>query len=213
MLNVTLICSDSNHPVYESLKVWQADNLDKYEISLLSSVTQLEEKGDILFLVSCSDIIREKHRALFDHVLVLHASDLPKNRGWSPHIWAIVGGETQLTLSLLEAEEPVDTGAIWKKVTIDLDGTELYDEINAKLFQAEVELISWACENVDNVEPVAQVETDSNYLRKRTPDDSEIDVDQPLSSQFNQLRVSDPDRFPAFFYMNGCKYKIKIERF
>jgi methionyl-tRNA formyltransferase len=144
--------------------------------------------------------------------LVLHASDLPKDRGWSPHVWAVVNGKNKLTLSLLEAEDKVDTGAIWKKVNITLDGSELYDEINKKLFDAELQLITWACENVDSVVPVLQDESATNYLRKRTPEDSEIDISQCLESQFNLLRVCDPERFPAYFYKNGCKYKIKIEK-
>jgi methionyl-tRNA formyltransferase len=55
-------------------------------------------------------------RAKYDSSLVLHASDLPAGRGWSPHIWAITNGAESVTLSLLEAEDQVDSGRIWKKM-------------------------------------------------------------------------------------------------
>lgn len=212
MLKVTLLCTDIQHPVYKALEQWKAINKQRYDIELLTTVEQINRKGTLLFLVSCSEIVKKSHRDYFVHTLVLHASDLPKDRGWSPHVWAVVNGKSKLTLSLLEAEDKVDTGAIWKKVDIALDGSELYDEINKKLFDAELQLISWACENVDSVVPVLQYKSVTNYLRKRTPEDSEVDISQPIESQFNLLRVCDPERFPAYFYKNGCKYKIKIEK-
>jgi len=212
MLRVTLLCSDKKHPVYKALEQWEIVNKQRYDIEILTSVDEISRKGTLLFLVSCSEIVKKCHREYFDYTLVLHASDLPKDRGWSPHIWAIVGGKNKLMLSLLEAEDKVDTGPIWKKVEILLDGNELYDEINQKLFYAELQLITWACENVKTVVPVPQNESETNYLRKRTPADSEIDINKSLEEQFNQLRVCDPKRFPAYFYKNGCKYKIKIEK-
>ena len=213
MLRVTLICSDKNHPVFKCLEIWKEVNSKKYTIDLFTSINEVSARGDILFLVSCTEIVKIRHRELFDHTLVLHASDLPKNRGWSPHIWAVLNGESKIVLSLLEAEDKVDTGRIWKKIDIQLDGTELYDEINKKLFDAELLLLSWACENINSVKPHAQDEIASNYLRKRTPEDSELNINQSLKEQFNQLRVCDPERFPAYFYINGCKYKIKVEKY
>ncbi|MDC9522791.1 formyltransferase family protein [Pseudoalteromonas sp. Angola-31] len=213
MLKVTLLCSDTKHPVFKALKLWEEVNQQHYDIEILTSVNDIKRNGTLLFLISCCEIVKKQHRNFFEHTLVLHASDLPKDRGWSPHVWAIVNGANELTLSLLEAEDKVDTGAIWKKLRIPLDGNELYDEINQKLFAAELQLITWACENVDSVAPVLQDESATNYLRKRTPEDSEVDISQSLESQFNLLRVCDPERFPAYFYKNGCKYKIKIEKY
>ena len=81
--------------------------------------------GDILFLVSCSQMIREAERKKYKVTLVLHASDLPEGRGWSPHIWSILDGANQITVSLLEASDPVDSGAIWLKTKFTLEGHEL----------------------------------------------------------------------------------------
>lgn len=212
MLKVTVICSDKAHPVYSSLLSWKEDNEHKYSINLLTSINDVKEPGDLLFLVSCIEIVDAKQRAKFRHSLVLHAGDLPKDRGWSPHIWAILRGDNEITLSLLEAQDAVDSGAIWRKVKITFDGNELYDEINQKLFEAELKLMSWACENIANVQPIPQNESQANYLRKRTPKDSQLDINKTISEQFNQVRVCDPERYPAYFYVNGCKYKIKIEK-
>lgn len=212
MLKVTLICSDKNHPVFRWLQKWKAENEHHYIVNLHTRLADITSEGDLLCLVSCSEIVTKEHRNMFHHSLVLHASDLPKNRGWSPHIWSIINGENDITLSLLEAEDKIDTGRIWGKIKIKLNGTELYDEINQKLFDGELQLISWACTNIDCITPKPQDNSTSNHLPKRTTKDSELDISKPIESQFNLLRVCDPNRFPAFFYIRGCKYKVKIEK-
>jgi methionyl-tRNA formyltransferase len=166
--------------------------------------------GDLLFLISCSELVEAAVRARFAHTLVIHAADLPRGRGWSPHIWEILGGADRLTVTLLTAEDAVDSGAIWRKLSIPLSGTELYDEINAKLFEAELELMSWALKNFGCVRPEPQ-SGEPSYDPKRRPADSEVDPQRPLSEIFDLLRVADPARFPAFFYYRGRGYAIRIE--
>jgi methionyl-tRNA formyltransferase len=212
-MKVTLLCSDFNHPVYPYLCAWQQANKDKYSISIVCKVSEISEPGNILFLISCSEIVKAHTRALFSHTLVLHASDLPQGRGWSPHIWDVVSGKDELTLSLLNAEDSVDTGDIWQKKYINLNSTELYDEINTLLFEAEIELISWACQHISTAKPMRQEDGETSYHRKRTPADSEVDIDKSIKEQFNLLRVCDPNRFPAFFELNDRKYKLIVERY
>ncbi len=212
MTKITLLCTDIKHPIYAHLKKWSYTCADKYDITLLNYVDEICHGGDILFLVSCAEIVKKKTREYFKHTLVLHASDLPKGRGWSPHVWDVVNGKNKLTLSLIEAKDSVDTGDIWKKKKIHLQGNELYDEINNLLFQAEFELISWACENYKICLPEKQSLAGTSYHRKRTAEDSKLDISKSIEEQFNLLRICDPERFPAFFVLDGNKYKIRIER-
>ena len=213
-MKITLLCSNPAHPVYGYLSRWMNDNNSKYEIQLINQICEVKDLGDILFLISCSEIVKAEYRDKFRYTLVLHASDLPDGRGWNPHIWDIVNGRNELTLSLLNAEDSVDTGDIWQKKKIKLTGAELYDEINDLLFTAELALISWACEHIDNAKPSPQLETDGtvHYHRLRTPDDSELDPECSISSLFNLIRVCDPDRFPAYFYHDGQKYTVTVTR-
>ena len=148
----------------------------------------------------------------FKHVLVLHASDLPEGRGWSPHIWSVLEGKNTLTLSLLEADPKVDQGPIWLKQKIELEGHELFDEINDKLFRAEINLMTQAIRNANVIVPKSQSNVASNYYPKRTPEDSKLNINKSLIDQFNLLRVVDKDRFPAFFEHLGHKYIVKIEK-
>jgi methionyl-tRNA formyltransferase len=167
--------------------------------------------GDFLFLISCSEIISKEIRDRYGHVLVIHASDLPKDRGWSPHVWAILDGGNELTVSLLECADPVDSGDIWHQERIALTGIETFDEINALLFDAELRLMDWALERRDDVRPRPQ-EGEPNYRRKRTPADSRVEPEQSIAEIFDLLRVCDPNRYPVFFEHRGAKYALSIRR-
>ncbi len=210
-MKISILCSSKEHPVYESLLKWQKKHEITHEIELVQSKQDLSG-GDILFLISCSDLIKKDLRERYKATLVLHASELPNGRGWSPHIWQILEGKNKITVTLLEAEEKVDSGAIWAQRELVLEGHELYNEINEKLFSIESELMDFAIENIYKISPTPQCEVEPTYYRKRLPEDSRIDPDRSITEQFDLLRVADSERFPTFFYLRGHCYQIIIEK-
>jgi len=210
MLRVEVLCTAADHPVNRWLEEWRDRSVDKADISIKRAVRELEG-GDILFLVSCHEIVGAADRGKFRHALVLHASALPYGRGMSPHIWQITEGRDRIVLTMLAAEDGLDTGDIWRQIEIPFDGTELYDEINAKIFDAEITLMDWALDNHATVVP-RQQSGESSYYRRRKPEDSRIDPDRPLAEQFDLLRVADPDRYPAFFELRGRRYDIVLRK-
>jgi methionyl-tRNA formyltransferase len=211
-MKISILCTNQLHPVVKRLNEWVISMSAKnHNILLVFDKAELEG-GDILFLVSCAQMIDVCYREKYNSALVLHASDLPNRRGWSPHIWSILDGENEITVSLLEASEPVDTGRIWLKTSFLLEGHELLDEINEKLFDAEIFLMTSAVERANTIKPTPQVGDAGVYMKKRTPKDSEIDPKKSIVEQFDLLRTVDFDRYPAFFYHRGYKYKIKIEK-
>lgn len=212
-MRISLLCSDEQHPVNRHLEQWIAAQKGKYRIELIRKKSELSG-GDILFLISCAEIVGATERATYKSTLVLHASDLPHGRGWSPHIWQILDGATEITLSLLEAEDKVDSGRIWKKLRFPIPPHALWDEINARLFDAEIELIDFAVREFKKVCPNRQDQIiEPSYYPRRTPSDSKIDPLKSIASQFNKIRVCDPNRFPAFFELHGKKYKLTLEKF
>ena len=211
-MKITILCSDIEHPVLDYLNNWIESNNVHNEITLVHNKTDLS-KGDILFLISCHEIIPKKIRDCYKKTLLIHASDLPKGKGWSPHVWDIINGSDRLTLSLLKAEDKLDSGEIYKKIQIDIEKHELWNEINHKLFEAEISLMEYAVKSFDNLLGEVQIEDqDSSYYSKRIPNDSLIDVNLSIKEQFNKIRVMDPFRYPAFFELNGFKYKLIIDK-
>ena len=48
------------------------------------------------------------------------------------------------------------------------------------------------------------------FFRKRKSEDSMIDLNKNLKSQFNLLRICDNEKYPAFFNYKNKKYILKI---
>jgi methionyl-tRNA formyltransferase len=209
-MNISILITSKEHPINTYINKWVEKN-KSHQISVIHSKEELTS-GDILFLISCSDIILKVERSKFKKTLVIHASDLPHGRGWSPYVWEIINGATDITLSLLEAEDKVDTGDIWKKVIVPIPKTALFDEINELIFNSELDLMDFSIANYKTIKPKKQLNIDSTYWPKRSLNDSEIDVNKGISKQFNLIRVCDPDRFPAFFYKDGERFNITIKK-
>ena len=211
-MRISFLCSDHTHPVNDYLFMWIKNNNNKHEIELVRQKNHLSG-GDILFLISCTEIIDSRDRNAYTSFLVLLASDLPQGRGWSPHIWSILEGKEELTLTLLEASDKVDSGKIWKKLKFQVPKHALWNEINKQVFEREIELINFAVSNLNNIVPKPQnLSIEPTYYPKRTPADSTIDPQKSIESQFDKIRVCDPERFPAYIEMYGEKYKITLEK-
>lgn len=208
-MKISILCSDHEHPVYPLLQEWQ--KRQRHEVELVARAAELSG-GDLLFLISCGEIIGQDTRKRYLASLVIHASDLPVGRGWSPHVWQVLQGRSRITVTLLEAEDAVDSGAIWAQRGFSLEGHELYDEINDRLFRCELELMDDAVENFGTIQPQPQDERQATYYPRRTPGDSRIDPLKSLAEQFDLLRVADPRRFPAFFELRGHRYNLAISK-
>ena len=211
-MKISLLCSDEFHPVNAYLVRWSDQNKNEHQISIARKKKDLPG-GDVLFLISCSEIISSTDRTAYGACLVLHASNLPRGRGWSPHIWQIIDDAQEITLSLIEAEDKVDSGKIWDQMTFPVPKHALWDEINERLFKAEIELIDRAVREFDTVVPRAQdTAIEPTYYPRRTPDGSKLDPERSIASQFDLIRVCDPMRFPAFFELHGHRYKLTLEK-
>lgn len=169
--------------------------------------------SDILFLLSYWEIVPQKVRGKHVHTLVVHESDLPKGRGWSPVTWQILEGNNQIPVCLIDAVDAVDAGDIYLRTKIKLGGDELIDQIRDAQATATFSLCQRFIEQYPFIasQGKPQEGNPSEYPR-RCPADSELNTDQTLLEQFNQLRVVDNDAYPAFFKHAGQCYTLKIER-
>lgn len=177
-----------------------------HEVTLLHKHNEVAS-GEILILLSCERIY--KSLVLNKYNLVVHESDLPKGKGWSPVTWQVLEGKNKIPVTLFEATEDVDAGSIYAKEYIILDGTELLAEIKHKQGLATQKLILDFVKNYPNIMGEQQVGEESYYPRRK-PKDSQLDVDKNIAEQFDLLRVCDNDRYPAHFTYRKQKYILKI---
>ena len=210
-MKISVLCSDIKHPIYPYLECWKSQCQKEHDVELVQTKSVLRG-GDILFLISCHEIIGLEIRKKYKATLVIHASDLPEGRGWSPHIWQILAGQNDIVVTLLEAEDKVDSGAIWAQEHLYFEGHELLDEINDALFKVEAKLMDYAVDRLYDVQPRQQGDGMGSYYPRRSPEESRIDPNKSIAEQFDLLRVADSVRSPAFFEYFGCKYVIRLEK-
>ena len=210
-MKISIICTEPGHPILHWLHAWQAKHSVGHTIEILRHPREAKG-GDVLFLVSCHDLVDADIRALYTATLVIHGSDLPHGRGWSPVVWQVLEGRRHITVSLLSAADRIDSGDIWHQIQLHLDGHEIADEINAKLFDIEIALMDHVLLNWPNLTSRPQGEDGATYYRRRIPEDSRIDPRLPLLEFFNLLRIADPRRYPVFFDHLGHRYYLTLSK-
>ena len=189
-----------------------AKNLKEELLSLKYDVCYLErhdevEAGDVLILLSCEQIF--KNLELNKHNLVVHESDLPNGKGWSPLTWQIIEGASSITVTLFEASFKVDDGPIYEQEIIEFNGTELVGELRSLQAKATMKLLHRFISKFPDINGKPQT-GESTFYRRRTKEDSKLSTDKSLAEHFNILRISDNQRYPAWFEMDGKKFELHI---
>ena len=203
------------------------DNKDSWFIPYgLILVNKLKEKGmcanlytsikdcppcDICFMLSCIKIVPLSFLKINSHNIVVHASDLPKGKGFTPIKWQILEGKNVIPLTLFEAVEQCDAGPFYFKDSITLEGHELLDEIQNIMAHKIIDMcVKYAC-NVDIYKPIIQV-GESTMYRKFTNEDDYIDVRSSIVEIFDRRRIADSKRFPVKFKYRNFEYSITVNK-
>lgn len=178
------------------------------ECALFFEHTQVKN-FDIVFVLSYHKIIPALSLEQNSLVLVLHASNLPQGKGWSPFSWQILEGKDEICFSLFKAGEKVDSGEIYLQKCLKLNGFELYDELREKQRDMTKQMCIEFLRLYPHIKARAQ-KGDESFYPKRSSKDSELDLHKSLNEQFNLLRICSNDEFPAFFIKDGKKFVLKI---
>ncbi len=165
--------------------------------------------GDIAFFLSVEQMIKNDVRSKNKHNIVVHSSDLPRGKGWSPLTWQILEGKNEVVNTLFEAADKVDAGVIYCQDVIAFAGHELLSELHDAQGKSINRLILQFVDAYPDVHGRAQ-EGEATMYPKRSQKDSELDSEKTIAEQFNLLRVVDNEKYPAFFHYRGKKYLIKI---
>lgn len=169
------------------------------------------DSGDVAFYLGCVKITPPNILSRNMKNLVVHASDLPKGRGFSPLSWQILEGKDSIPVCLIEAAEEVDSGPVIYREWMHFEGHELLEELHKALGEKTMDLCHRYLRESRPPDGELQSEIGTYYGRRR-PADSRLDVALPLAAQFNLLRIVDNKKYPAWFELFGHKYRISIEK-
>ncbi len=141
--------------------------------------------------------------------LVIHESNLPNGKGFSPIQWQLLHGKSKIKICLLEAISKIDSGNIILYDYIKFNGTELYNEIRFLQAKATFNIINKFLKIYPDFKSKVQIGKSSFYSR-RNREDSRLDFNKSIKENFNKLRIANNKDWPAFFEYRGKKFILKI---
>ena len=209
-MKITLLIGDRNSWILSYARQIKKQVGGKHDVKMIFDLDEIED-GDLLFMLSVGIIIPPELLKRNKHNLVVHESDLPRGRGWSPLTWQILEGKKKIKVTLFEAVAGVDAGQIYYQDEMQFMGDELADKIRKIQGEKTVGLVLKFIDNFPNVIGREQ-KGKSTYYPRRRPEDSKLDINKSIKQQFNLLRVADNKRYPAFFYHLDHKYILRISK-
>ncbi len=209
------ILTSKNSWLYRNKKQSIIKELKKFssEIKLITNFKKIEKNNDCLIIGSYYKIIPKKYLSLSKFNLLVHESDLPKGRGFSPLYWQILNGSQNITTTILEANENVDEGNYYIKKKFNYPKEIFFDEIKQRQFQNAIYLVKKVLKKITLKKKIKNFKQlgKPTYFRRRSKKDSELSVKSSLKKQINLLRIIDSNIYPAFFYYKGKKIYLNIK--
>ncbi len=171
----------------------------------------LAQEYDIVFILSYHKIIQQEYLDKNKHNIVIHASDLPKGKGWAPLFWQVLEDKNTIPFTMFEASSGVDDGDIYMQKDLLLTGYELNDELREKQANHTINMCIEFIKDFDRYKKPIEQNGKETFYKKRNSLDSELDINKTIKEQFNLLRITDNISYPAFFELDGYRYILKIE--
>lgn len=122
---------------------------------------------------------------------VIHDSLLPRYRGFSPTVWALVHGDSRAGATLFRLEQEVDAGPIVDQVEVPVGRDDTISDVMPRVTAAYVELV---LRNLDAILEGHATLTPQDHgaatrARRRTPEDNRIDWSAGTESIRNLIRA------------------------
>ena len=142
-----------NLPVYQPKKVREPE-----VVELLRGL-----KPDVIVVAAFGQIISKEILEMPKYGCInVHASLLPAYRGAAPIQWAVINGDKESGVTIMQMDEGIDTGDMIEKVVVPIDKDETGGSLFEKLSQAGAELC---------VKVLTDLE-DGKAVREKQPEES-----------------------------------------
>jgi methionyl-tRNA formyltransferase len=143
--------------------------------------------------------------------LNIHASLLPRWRGAAPIQRAILAGDKQTGVGVMQMNEGLDTGDILLEKTCDISDDDTAQSLHNKLSILGSQAIVEALNSIDELTPAIQNEAGITYAKKLTKEEAWIDWSKSAVQINQQIRAFNP--YPiAQTHAQSDKFEGKVLR-
>ena len=139
----------------------------------------------------------------------IHASLLPKYRGAAPIQWAILDGEKETGVTIMQMNEGLDTGDMLTKVIVPIEDTDTGESLFDKLADAGAKLLVETIPQIEagTLQPEAQDDSKSTYAKMIKKEMGHIDWKK--EAVVLERLVRGMNSWPsAYTYLNGKTLKV-----
>ncbi len=143
--------------------------------------------------------------------LNIHASLLPRWRGAAPIHRAIMAGDAETGVCIMQMEAGLDTGPVLLERRLEIGAEETTGELHDRLSALGAQTITEALEQIDTLSAQTQPEAGVTYAAKIDKAEARIDWSRDASDIDRQIRGLSP--FPgAWSMINGRRIKLLRSR-
>lgn len=168
------------------IAVWQPRKLSEI-------AGDIQALGDVAgVLVAYGKIIPESIIQLFTPGIInVHPSLLPKYRGPSPIEAAILHGDRETGVSIMQLAKAMDAGPVYSQITVPLTGTESKTELYTRLGEhAKTQLLEVLPAILSgDLQPTPQNEAEASYCHMIQKSDGELDWYKPAEQLEREIRA------------------------
>lgn len=138
----------------------------------------------------------------------VHASLLPRWRGAAPIQQAILNGDAETGICLMQMDPGLDTGPVYASAAIDIGPEETGGELHDRLASLGASLLVERLPDIiaGRLEPIAQDEAAATYAGKIRKEDAKIDWSLPATTLHRKIRAYNPAP-GAWFELAGDRIK------
>ena len=139
--------------------------------------------------------------------LNIHASLLPRWRGAAPIHRAIMAGDTETGICIMQMDAGLDTGAVLLQEATDIGASETTGELHDLLSDMGARLIVEALGQLDTLTPEPQPDHGVTYAQKIDKSEAAVDWTRPAAEVDRQIRGLSP--VPGAWTMIGDE-RVKL---
>jgi methionyl-tRNA formyltransferase len=139
--------------------------------------------------------------------LNVHTSLLPKYRGAAPIQWAVINGEGETGVTVMQTDLGMDTGAILMQESIAILPNETVLDLAPRLSSLGAIMIVKALGQLDSLTPMPQDDSLATHARMLEKEDARIDWNLDAKTIFDRYRglAGWPG---SYFVMQGKRIKV-----
>jgi methionyl-tRNA formyltransferase len=139
--------------------------------------------------------------------LNIHASLLPRWRGAAPIQRAILAGDTETGITIMQMDAGLDTGAMLSTTVVPIRDSDTAGSLHDVLAAAGAQAIVAALAGFAELVPVAQDDAQATYAAKLTKEEAQLDWGRPATMLARAVRAYNP--VPgAWTLLDGAPLKI-----